>query len=152
MGADAIGGALNHFNGGPVGELLANQLDHVPWAGFRAYDLIFPLFLFMVGVSIPFSLTKFAAVGTPSPALPRILRRTALLFLLGLYYYGGLSKSFSDLRLLGVLQRIALCYGASCLLWADGRTAGMARRPGLAQAAFQATSRWVRRSSKPSAT
>jgi len=117
VGADAIGGAIGRLHAGPVGATIAEQLDHVAWAGFRAYDLIFPLFVFMVGVAIPLSLSKYVAAGRPGDAVPRILRRTALLFVLGLFYYGGLTHAFSDLRLMGVLQRIGLCYGAASLLF-----------------------------------
>ena len=56
MGADALGNAFAHLNGGPLARLAATQLDHVAWAGIRFYDTIFPLFVFMVGVAIPFSL------------------------------------------------------------------------------------------------
>src|SRR5690242_9533626 len=59
IGADALVQALNKFAGGhSVIGAIANQLDHVPWAGLHCYDLIFPLFVFIVGVSIVFSLGK----------------------------------------------------------------------------------------------
>ena len=51
VGADALGHALAHVDAGPVVKTIATQLDHVPWAGFRFYDLIFPLFVFMIGVA-----------------------------------------------------------------------------------------------------
>lgn len=121
VGADAIGGAFAHLHGGPVSALLATQLDHVAWAGLRAYDLIFPTFVFIVGVAIPFSLSKYVAAGTPGAAVPRILRRMLLLFVLGLFYYGGLAKSIPDLRLMGVLQRIGFCYAAASLLFLYAR-------------------------------
>ncbi len=57
------------------------QLEHVKWEGFRFYDLIFPLFLFLVGVVIPFSLEKQRAEG--HSAWLRLARRTVLLFVLG---------------------------------------------------------------------
>ena len=119
MGADALGNAFAHLNGGPLARLAATQLDHVAWAGIRFYDTIFPLFVFMVGVAIPFSLDKIVASHGRGEALRRIGRRTVLLYLLGLFYYGGFAAAIDQLRLLGVLQRIALCYcGASLLyLW-----------------------------------
>ena len=58
VGADALGHALSKLNGGPVIRGIATQLDHVEWAGFRFYDLIFPLFAFMIGVAVTFSLGK----------------------------------------------------------------------------------------------
>ena len=117
IGADALGGALANFRGGTPVSLLAAQLDHVAWAGFHFYDLIFPLFVFMVGASVPLSLDKLVATGGRSAALHRVLRRTLLLFALGIFYYGGFATPLAQIRLLGVLQRLALCYGAVSLLY-----------------------------------
>lgn len=111
VGADALGHALGQVDAGPVMKAVATQLDHVDWAGFRFYDLIFPLFVFLIGVAIPFSLGSLAAREGRATARIRILRRTLLLYLLGLFYYGGISKGFDQIRWLGVLQRLALCYG-----------------------------------------
>jgi len=117
VGADAIGGALSHLRAGAPGRFLATQLEHVTWAGFHAYDLIFPLFVFMVGAAVPLSLDKLVAAEGRRAAVLRVLRRTLLLYVLGLFYYGGFSTPLSELRLLGVLQRLALCYGATGLLY-----------------------------------
>lgn len=125
MGADAIGGALGQLRGGILAKLASRQLDHVPWQGYHAYDLIFPLFVFMAGVAIPLSLQKYLDSGDTRAALGRVLRRTVLLYVLGLLYYGGLTKSFDDLRLMGVLQRIALCYGAAGVLFLYLRPKGL---------------------------
>jgi predicted acyltransferase len=111
VGADALGHALAQLNAGPVVETMATQLDHVAWAGFRFYDLIFPLFVFMIGVAITFSLGRLVERHGRRAAVLRIVRRTCLLYLLGLLYYGGISKGFDQIRWLGVLQRLALCYG-----------------------------------------
>jgi predicted acyltransferase len=111
VGADALGHALAHVDAGPVVKTIATQLDHVPWAGFRFYDLIFPLFVFMIGVAVTFSLGRLVERQGRSAAVVRILRRTCLLYLLGLFYYGGIGKGFDQIRWLGVLQRLALCYG-----------------------------------------
>ncbi|HAV61412.1 MAG TPA: DUF5009 domain-containing protein [Verrucomicrobiales bacterium] len=112
MGGDSIGHALDHWHAAESGPLrvLADQLNHVAWEGFRFYDLIFPLFVFIVGVSLVFSLTKtIEREGRPA-AVNRILRRAALLWFIGVLYYGGWSQGIDQIRLLGVLQRIALCY------------------------------------------
>jgi predicted acyltransferase len=113
VGADAIGDALAHFRGGAPVRFMAAQLDHVPWEGFHAYDLIFPLFVFLAGVSIPLSLGRIESLEGPGAAWRRLIRRTLVLYLLGLFYYGGLSTPLHGLRLLGVLQRIGICYGIS---------------------------------------
>jgi predicted acyltransferase len=90
----------------------------VQWEGFRFYDLIFPLFLFIVGVSIVFSLDKlFAAVGRGA-ALRRVFRRAVLLWAFGVFYSGGLSKPWPDIKLGGVLPRIAACYLFAALIYA----------------------------------
>lgn len=122
VGADAIGGALHNLHGGPALHFVAGQMEHVAWEGFHFYDLIFPLFVFMVGAAIPLSLDKLLATGGRAEALLRIARRTVLLFLLGLFYYGGVAQ---EPRLLGVLQRIALCYGATSVLYLWLRPRGL---------------------------
>jgi len=102
--------------GGPIG-LVADQLRHKPWDGFHFEDLIFPLFVFIIGVSLVFSLTKSIERAGRRGAIIRILRRFSLLYLLGILYYGGFSTPFEKVRLLGVLQRLALCYLCAGLLF-----------------------------------
>lgn len=124
VGADAIGGALAKVQAGPWVAAVARQLDHVAWDGFRFYDLIFPLFVFMIGVAIPFSLGRIAETGGRGAASRRVLRRTALLYLLGLLYYGGIRDGLDQVRWVGVLQRLALCYGfaGACFLYLKPRS------------------------------
>jgi predicted acyltransferase len=109
LGAEAVGAAVGRA-GGPGFRAFAAQFDHVDWVGFHFYDLIFPLFVFMVGVSITFSLGRLVASGGRAQALRRVLRRSFLLCLLGILYYGGLDGPASHIRLMGVLQRLGLCY------------------------------------------
>jgi predicted acyltransferase len=102
-----------------VGELQP-QFDHVEWHGFVFYDLIYPLFLFLVGVVLPFSLGKYGEGPSPG-AYGRVFRRTFALIALGLIYNGFLqftfaSKGWSEVRLPGVLQRIGLCYFFAALI------------------------------------
>src|ERR1035438_6922474 len=101
VGAAAVGGALSQLRGGPAVRFAAAQLDHSQWSGVRFYDLIFPLFVFMVGVAIPFSLDRIVSAEGRREAMGRVARRTVLLYLLGLFYYGGLSTTLDQLRLLG---------------------------------------------------
>jgi len=58
MGGEGIFIGLATLTGWPVFEWWAGQLDHLPWHGFVFYDMIFPLFLFIAGISFPFSLAK----------------------------------------------------------------------------------------------
>ena len=106
----------------PTAVSLKDQFEHVEWEGFRFYDLIFPLFLFLVGCVIPFSLEKFRE--RPALAYARILKRTALLFLLGVICNGLLKFDFANLRYAGVLQRIALCYGIAAVLFLNLKLRG----------------------------
>lgn len=117
VGAESLVHGLRKIaDTGPI-KLLADQLEHKPWAGFHFEDLIFPLFVFIIGVSLVFSLTKTIAQSGRRTAVRRILRRSALLYLLGILYYGGLSTPIEQIRLLGVLQRLALCYLFASLLF-----------------------------------
>jgi predicted acyltransferase len=110
VGADALVEGLRKVGGGGFLQGVARQLEHVEWAGFHFEDLIFPLFVFMVGVSLVFSLDRTLRQTGRQPAVLHILRRAALLYLLGIFYYGGFGTAFHEIRLLGVLQRIALAY------------------------------------------
>ena len=110
VGAEELVRGLGKITEGGLIGLIADQLRHKAWAGFHFEDLIFPLFVFIVGVSLVFSLTKAIAQAGRRAALIRIVRRFALLYLLGILSYGGLSTPVEKIRLLGVLQRIALCY------------------------------------------
>lgn len=145
MGADAIGGAFlkmgtplsaeaGHAAAPASGALvraahfIGEQLEHVEWEGFRFYDLIFPLFVFMAGVSLVLSLSRLVAQEGRAKAMGRIFRRALLIYLLGIFYYGGIGKGLDQVRLLGVLQRIALAYlGAGiCFLYLKPRGLVMA--------------------------
>lgn len=116
-GADGLGEALRGFGGGPLSRALGRQLDHVPWEGLHLYDLVFPGFVFMMGVAMPFSLTRMQVDRGLQATERRIYRRAAILFVLGVLYYGGLSHPISDVRWLGVLQRFGLCYLAAGFLF-----------------------------------
>ena len=98
-------------------ETIKQQMEHVPWQGFRFEDLIFPLFLFIVGVVLPFSISRRREQGI-SPAALRlhIIKRAAILILLGLILNGLLQFNLADMRWPGVLQRIGLCYLFAALL------------------------------------
>lgn len=125
VGAENIVEALHDLNhSGPV-NLLASQLQHKAWEGVAFYDLIFPLFVFIVGVSLVFSLSKTIEQHGRSTAYRRVLTRSVIMLLLGIYYYGGISEGWERVRLLGVLQRIAICYLAAGLIFCTFRLRGM---------------------------
>ena len=117
IGADTLVYALSRMTPNPATTFLATQLEHVAWEGFRFYDLIFPLFIFMVGASIVFSLNKIISESGRAGAVKRIMQRGVVLFLIALFYSGGLTNPWPDMRLMGVLNRIALTYTAAGLLF-----------------------------------
>jgi predicted acyltransferase len=93
---------------------------HAEWHGFTITDLVFPTFLFVVGNAMSFSMKKFEQL-PDSNFLRKVLKRTALIFLLGMFLHlfpfvirtetGEITiKDFTHIRIFGVLQRIALCY------------------------------------------
>ena len=94
-----------------------HQLEHADWNGWTLTDTVFPSFLWMVGLAITLSLGKRLQTGVSRRALlPAIVRRSATLFLIGFLLYLPLASDLAHARILGVLQRIAICYLlASCL-------------------------------------
>jgi len=87
------------------------QTDHAKWNGFTFWDLIFPLFLFLAGVSLPLSFARRRAEGASDGALARhALRRGLTLVLLGLVYNGLLRFDLATLRCASVLGRIGLAW------------------------------------------
>jgi predicted acyltransferase len=108
-----------------VGGFLAEQLTHAPWEGLRFYDLIFPLFVFLTGVSIVLSLPRLVEREGRAKAHVRVLRRALILYVLGFIYYSGVSDSWEDVRWLGILQRIALCYLFASLIFLNFSLRGM---------------------------
>lgn len=104
-------------------------LKHANWEGCTPTDLVFPFFVFIVGLSMVFSFNKIADQKKSDIAI-KILKRTGLIFLVGLFlnwfpfFYkefadGGVSyhfKSLGDLRIMGVLQKIALSYGFAAFI------------------------------------
>lgn len=101
------------------------QLRHSQWNGWTITDAVFPSFLWIVGVAITLSLGKRLQYGAASVSLfPSILRRSALLYIFGLVVYLAPAFDLSTQRLLGVLQRIAICYLAGSTLYLTTRVRG----------------------------
>jgi len=123
VGGEGIVEALDQISDTGIIRFLSEQLQHMPWAGFAFYDLIFPLFVFIVGVSLVFSLRKIKEEGTWT-VLKRVVPRAVFLYLLGVFTYGGFSTPFAGIRLLGVLQRIAICYLFAALAYCFLKTWG----------------------------
>jgi predicted acyltransferase len=125
VGAEEIVHALHKASPSGVVNFLTGQLTHKDWEGVAFYDLIFPLFVFIVGASLVFSLTKAIAESGKMAAVKRIFWRSLLLYLIGVFTYGGFAEGVERIRLLGVLQRIALCYFFAGLIFCTFRLRGM---------------------------
>ena len=94
------------------------QLDHSTWNGCTLADLVFPFFIFIVGVSLVFSLSKQLKNHEPIYKIVLIiLRRSLILFCLGLLLNGFPYYHLSTIRIMGVLQHLALCYCFASLLF-----------------------------------
>ena len=103
-------------------EWIASQMTHVEWNGLRQHDTIFPLFLFIAGISFPFSLAKQLAQGRTAAQIHlKIVRRGFLLVLLGLVCNGVLQFDFANLRCASVLARIGLAWMFAALLFTSIR-------------------------------
>lgn len=95
-------------------------LEHAPWHGWTPTDLIFPFFLFIVGITTEMSLNRRAATGATDRSIRlHILRRGMLIVLAGLalaaFPFFPLTQ-FTEIRIPGVLQRIGICYGLAALV------------------------------------
>jgi predicted acyltransferase len=112
LGAEDIVNSLAQATGSPFWAGFANQLTHPAWNGFHMYDLIFPLFLFMAGVSSPFSVGRELEKGNgKEKVLIRVIKRGLILVLLGIFHNNGLQlRPISDIRFGSVLGRIGLAY------------------------------------------
>ncbi len=114
------------------GELNYPQLEHAGWNGLTCADLVFPAFLFAMGVSLTIALTARRAAGAEkADLLRRALRRSAVVFGLGLALSGFPFVALGHLRVMNVLQRIALCsLFASGLFLAESPVAELAAAAG----------------------
>jgi predicted acyltransferase len=109
-------------------------LDHAPWHGLTPTDLVFPFFLFAVGNALAFVMPRFENQGTPA-FLKKVLKRTLLIFVIGFllnwfpffhwdhdrliptgWEYLNDKGQLMGIRVMGVLQRIALCYGIGAII------------------------------------
>lgn len=131
--------SLDVFRGGTIAAMiLVNNpgtwsymyapLQHAEWHGWTVTDLIFPFFLFIVGVSIVLAFNKQRAAGISDRELSKkIFVRSVIIFGLGMLMHGfpyvtleggfGVHENLSNLRIMGVLQRIALCYLAASFIF-----------------------------------
>src|SRR5512133_1639001 len=96
---------------------IAAQMEHVPWAGFHFEDLIFPLFMFISGVTIPIAILQKLDKGTSKRELiMKIATRMVILVLLGIIFNGALRNGFTNARYASVLGQIGIAYFIAALI------------------------------------
>ena len=120
LGDGAVRAAVAFKNSwiGPSPETIAKHMEHVEWNGVLHHDTIFPLFLFLAGVSFPFSLFKQRANGRPTwRILLKILWRGIALVVLGIVYSNKVRFDIPTIRFMGVLQHIGLAWMFAALLY-----------------------------------
>lgn len=112
IGAEEIFHRLAEITHSPFWHALSVQFTHPAWNGFHFYDLIFPLFLFLAGVATPYSIGSQLRKGKSRKSLLfRVIKRGAILVLLGVIYNNGLEiRPIEDIRFASVLGRIGLAY------------------------------------------
>src|SRR5271167_3706539 len=102
-------------------------LEHAKWNGWTPTDLIFPFFLFIVGVSLTLSFRSRIERGdSKRTLLLHSLRRSAIIFLMGLFLNGFPYFHLTTWRVAGVLQRIAIAYLAASAITLYTKTRGIA--------------------------
>ncbi len=121
MGGEALLGAVAALLGFPG---FRETLDHVPWDGLHFMDTVFPTFLFLAGVTFPFSVAKSREGGASKRRIAlKALRRCLLLVLLGLVYNGPLLRfDFAHMRVWSVLGRIGVAWFAAAMLYLGFKT------------------------------
>ena len=103
-------------------EHIYGPLRHAEWHGWTPTDLVFPFFLFIVGVAITLSLgNRVETGGSKRDLYLKIIKRTLIIFAVGLFLNAFPYFSFSELRIPGVLQRIAVCYFFASIIFLNTR-------------------------------
>lgn len=109
-GAGIITVLANYTDAGWL-KTLATQMTHVVWKGFRFYDLIFPLFMFIAGIAIPFSVKSTLSKNVSRKSLfLKVLKRMIILVVLGILYNGVFRDGFENARYASVLGQIGIAY------------------------------------------
>jgi LPXTG-motif cell wall-anchored protein len=117
IGGEGIFTSLHKIWPNSLTGLLARNMEHAGWEGFYFYDLIFPLFLFLVGLLIPTVILRSQEKGeTNKEIFLHISKRTIVLILLGLANYGLLRFDWPAMRWSSVLGRIGICYFVSGIM------------------------------------
>lgn len=120
MGAEEIIHAFSHLTNNPIIHTIDAQFHHVSWNGFTFYDLIFPLFLFISGVSTPYSVGReLDKEPQKLKVVQKIIKRSLILVFLGIIYnlHGFQLKTLEEIRFPSVLGRIGTAYMFACIIY-----------------------------------
>lgn len=118
IGGEEIFHVLKKYTGFPIFVWMSAQLEHSEWNGFSFYDLIFPLFLFLSGVAMPFSLSRQLEKGVPKNKIYlKVLRRAALLVLFGVFYNYQSDWNLQHIRYASVLGQIGIAYFLAAIIF-----------------------------------
>ena len=97
-------------------------LEHASWSGWTPTDLVFPFFVFIVGVSIPLAFAKrIESGGSTRDLYLKIIKRTLIIFAIGLFLNGLPYFGLAEYRIPGVLQRLAVCYFFASIIFLNTR-------------------------------
>ena len=119
IGAEDIFHGMAKATGSPFWASISNQFTHPAWNGFHVYDLIFPLFLFLAGVSTPYSVGRDLEKGKRRYQLMlRVIKRGLILVALGIIYNNGLEiRPLEEIRFSSVLGRIGIAYMLAAIIY-----------------------------------
>ena len=125
IGTGGLWHGLAKLTDWPLFNWWSQQMRHCPWDGFHFYDFIFPLFLFIAGISFPFSLEKSQQKGISRKDLyMKIIKRGLILVLLGFIYNGLLKFDFETQRYASVLGRIGFAWMFAALIFINTKQKG----------------------------
>src|SRR5262245_55783582 len=116
VGGSGLMFGLQKLGGNPFIDTIVRQLRHTDWQGLRFYDLIWPAFMLMTGLSIPFSYAKRRLTQTHREIILRVLRRCVVLFLLGSLRESVRGNAPYLVELSSALQPIAIAYFCAFLI------------------------------------
>src|SRR5918992_3136911 len=103
-------------------EHVYEPLQHAGWHGWTPTDLVFPFFLFIVGVAIPLAFAKrLESGGSKRDVYIKIIKRTLIIFAIGLFLNGFPYFGLAEYRIPGVLQRIAVCYFFASIIFLNAK-------------------------------
>jgi predicted acyltransferase len=121
-GGHVLVAALAAATGWKWMEAVESQMHHAAWAGFHGYDLIFPLFIFIMGVAIPYALTPRLESGVPRGKLYRkVIRRFVILVVLGVIYNQAWLPDWTNPRIASVLGQIGFAYLFASIIFINTR-------------------------------